>query len=212
MDASFWKARWENNQIGFHESDANPHLVNYFSELSVPQNSRVFLPLCGKTRDISWLLSQGYRVAGAELSEIAITQLFDELGVAPTITDLGKTHLYSAENIEIFVGNIFDLPRRTLGRVDAVYDRAALVALPAEMRAQYTAHLMDMTDAAPQLMICYEYDQTIMAGPPFSVKDEEVRRHYGNRYDLTIALSANLPGGLKGKCPAQENVWLLRRK
>src|SRR5438552_2359464 len=109
MEASFWLQRWEKNEIGFHESETNPALVKYFKELSLVKGSRVFLPLCGKTLDIAWLLSNGYRVAGAELSEVAIEQLFMGLDIKPRISGLGKVDHYGAKNLDIYVGNIFDL-------------------------------------------------------------------------------------------------------
>jgi thiopurine S-methyltransferase len=210
VEASFWHQRWEKNNIAFHESEANPLLVKYFKELSLVKGSRVFLPLCGKTLDIPWLLSDGYRVAGAELSKIAIEQLFTELGIEPKISRIGAVDRYGATNIDIFVGDIFDLSSKMLGRVDAIYDRAALVALPEVMRNRYAAHLTEITDKAPQLLICYEYDQSLMEGPPFSIGNEEVNRHYIDNYDLTLMASTNVPGGLKGKCMAKENVWLLK--
>ncbi|MGZ8252407.1 MAG: thiopurine S-methyltransferase, partial [Methylophilaceae bacterium] len=71
MEASFWHNKWQRGEIAFHQSDANPLLVAHFEALNLPKGSRVFLPLCGKTLDIAWLLAGGYRVVGAELSEIA---------------------------------------------------------------------------------------------------------------------------------------------
>ena len=210
MDASFWHQKWADNNIAFHYSEANPLLVKHFDDLSLKADSRVFLPLCGKTLDIGWLLSQGYRVAGAELSAIAITQLFAELGVEPEISELGKLTHYSAPNLDIFVGDIFQLSGKVLGPVDAVYDRAALVALPGEMRARYTTHLLEITNKVPQLLICFEYDQTLMAGPPHSISREEVHRHYADSHVLSLAESKPIPDGLKGKCPATNNVWLLQ--
>lgn len=212
MDANFWLKKWKDNNIAFHNSEANPLLIRYFKQLSLAEGSRIFLPLCGKTLDIAWLLSHGYRVAGAELSEIAIGQLFMNLGMEPKIVEVGEIKHYSAENIDIFAGDIFDLTSRVLGSVDAVYDRAALVALPKDLRDRYTAHLMEITNKAPQMIICYEYDQTLMAGPPFSISDKEVRQHYQDSYVLNLAKSANLPNGLKGKCAAKENVWLLKNE
>jgi thiopurine S-methyltransferase, Se/Te detoxification family len=211
MDAQFWHDRWANNEIGFHKSEANPLLVKYFTELALAKGSRVFVPLCGKTLDIPWLLSNDYRVAGAELSPIAIEELFAQLGVEPTITRNGGTDHYRANNIDIFVGDIFAVTRKVLGPVDAIYDRAALVALSQNMRSRYTAHVTEITDHAPQLLICYEYDQRVTEGPPFSISNEEVHRHYGQRYHLTLLTSADVPGGLKGKCTATEHVWLLRK-
>lgn len=211
MDPSFWHQRWEKNEIGFHEGNPNQLLVAHFHELSVAKGRRVFVPLCGKTLDISWLLSRGYRVAGAELSQLAIEQLFMDLGMQPEIETVGNVEQWSANNLDIFVGDIFELSGKMLGQVDAVYDRAALVAFPADLRTRYSAHLMEMTDKAPQFLICYEYDQSLMEGPPFSVSDEEVHRHYATTYDLTLIASTQVAGGLKGKAPAKENVWLLKR-
>ncbi|MDP1658877.1 MAG: thiopurine S-methyltransferase [Methylotenera sp.] len=210
MDASFWHQKWEKNNIAFHENAANPLLVKHFRALSLAEGSRIFVPLCGKTRDIAWLLTHGYRIAGAELSKIAIVQLFTELGIEPKISSVGELEHYSATNIDIFVGDIFDLSGNMLGLVDAIYDRAALVALPLEMRNQYAAHLMQITNKARQLLICFEYDQSMMSGPPFSISNEEVNQHYVDSYELNLITGTNVLGGLKGKCAAIENVWLLK--
>jgi thiopurine S-methyltransferase len=212
MDPSFWRQRWEENKIAFHESKANPLLVKHFHELSLAKGRRVFVPLCGKTLDISWLLSNGYRVAGAELSQIAIEQLFMDLGLQPEISTVGDVEQWSANNLDIFVGDVFALFRKVLGPVDAIYDRAALVAFPEELRNRYTAHLTEITQKAPQLLICYDYDQSVMEGPPFSVGIEEVHRHYADNYALRLIASTEVSGGLKGKCPGKENVWLLKNK
>lgn len=209
MHHDFWHQRWQTNQIGFHLPEVNPLLVKHFPSLHLQLGARVFLPLCGKTIDIHWLLSQGFRVAGAELSQIAIEDLFASLKLTPSITTFGDLVLYSAPNIDIFVGDIFSLTPRLLGKVDAVYDRAALVALPEDTRQQYTAHLMLLTLTAPQLLICFEYDQAIDAGPPFSVQANEVKQLYADAYALRLLESVEMADGLKGKHPAIEQVWLL---
>lgn len=212
MDAGFWHQRWDKNEIAFHESKANPLLVKHFNELSLAKGRRIFVPLCGKTLDISWLLSNGYRVAGAELSQLAIEQLFMELGVQPETSTVGEVEQWSANNLDIFVGDIFVLSRKILGPVDGIYDRAALVAFPEEMRKRYAAHLTEITGKVPQLLICYDYDQSLMEGPPFSVSNDDVKRYYAVKYDVTLIASTAVSGGLKGKCPAKENVWLLNNK
>jgi thiopurine S-methyltransferase len=210
MDAKFWLERWEANIIGFHESEANPLLVTYFKELSITKGSRVFVPLCGKTLDIGWLLSNGYGIAGVELSELAVKQLFVELGLEPEITEIGEVKHYSATDIDIFVGDIFDLTRKILGSIDAVFDRAALVALPENMRIRYTKHVTDIAGNAPQLLITYEYDQKLMDGPPFSIGNEELSRHYKDNYEISSLISVDVMGGLKRTCAAKENVWVLK--
>jgi thiopurine S-methyltransferase len=210
MDGSYWHRKWESNEIAFHEPEANPLLVTYFSNLCLQEGNRVFVPLCGKTRDIHWLLSHSYRVAGSELSRIAVEQLFLELGVEPNITVIDQVSRYSANKIDIFVGDIFSLSRSVLGQIDAIYDRAALVAFPEPIRDQYAEHLIKITDRAPQLLISYQYDQRLLVGPPFSVSPEEVARQYRESYELVLLANTEVKGGLKGKCAAAENVWLLK--
>lgn len=211
MDRSFWQERWSKNEIAFHLKEVNPSLVKYFNQLALPKSSRIFLPLCGKTLDISWLLANGYHVVGVELSSIAIEQLFAQLGVQPKISKVGELELYSANNIDIFIGDIFSLTEEILGQVDAVYDRAALVALTEELRFKYSKHLVKITTAVQQLLICYVYDQELLAGPPFSVNEAEVMRHYQTFYNLTKLEVIEIPGGLKGKCEATEEIWLLNK-
>lgn len=209
MEPDFWHERWSDNRIAFHEGKANSLLVAHFEALSLPENARVFVPLCGKTRDIDWLLSKGHRVAGAELSEAAIVQLFAELGVEPRITPLGDMVHYSAPDLDLFVGDIFQLTGDMLGPVDAILDRAALVALPDDMRTRYAGHLTEITGRARQLLITFEYDQSKMPGPPFSIFDGEVRRLYADRYDLTHLTRVEVPGGLKGNRDVTESAWFL---
>jgi len=209
MEASFWHERWANNELGWHERDFNPLLVAHFHRLSLPSGSRVLVPLCGKTRDIAWLLQQGFKVAGIELSELAVQQLFAELGATPTITSSGSLQCYSCAGLDVFVGDFFALRAEQLGPVAAIYDRAALVALPPALRERYTRQLMALSGTAPQLLICFDYDQNALAGPPHSVPSAEVWQHYGTCYQLTLADVRAVAGGLKGATPANELVWLL---
>ncbi len=210
MQHDFWHTRWQNQQIGFHLDAVNPLLAAHFQALNLQAGQRVLIPLCGKTLDIHWLLLKGIHVAGAELNQLAVDSLFSELGVTPTITERGPLRHYQAEHIDIFQGDFFELDKGLLGDVDAIYDRAALIALPPEMRIRYSQHLIDLTDIAPQLLISFHYDQSLAEGPPFNVSAEEVAAHYAKAYDITLLADENLPTGLKGKFPAQEKLWFLR--
>ena len=212
MEANFWHKRWATNNIVFHEKDGNKLLARHFDAIEMPEGARYFLPLCGKTGDIARLLGKGYRVVGVELSETAIQQLFDELGVTPDVSEVGALKLYQAQNIEIYVGDFFELTAEALGAVDAVYDRAALVAFPTEMRPRYSAHLADITRHAKQMLITFEYDQSEMDGPPFDVDENEVRTHYADAYEIELIRRIDIPGGLKGLVKSNETVWLLTSK
>ncbi len=212
MEADFWHQRWEAGHIAFHEREVNPLLVAHFAQLGLHNGSRVFLPLCGKTHDIAWLLSQGSRVVGAELSQLAIDALFVDLDLVPDVVQLDGFLHYRAPQLDIFVGDIFKLTHAILAQVDAVYDRAALVALPLEMRTRYAAHLRAITHTAPQLLIALEYDQSVIDGPPFSVDVAEVLAQYAEFYQITVLAESEVVGGLKGKVDCIERVSLLTKR
>jgi thiopurine S-methyltransferase len=209
MHAEFWHDRWRRSEIGFHEAEPNAMLVRHFASLALDEGQRVFVPLCGKTRDIGWLLAQGCRTCGVELSSIAVHELFEELGIEPEIRARGELEQFSADDIDIFVGDVFALTPQLIGRVDAIYDRAALVALPDDMRGRYATQLRSVTDSARQLLICFEYDQRLMEGPPFSITEDAVEALYSDYYEITRLSQAGVPGGLKGQCAATEVAWLL---
>ena len=212
MEHHFWHSKWKNNEIGFHEPSGNPFLVKYADAIlntSPALPPRIFVPLCGKTRDIEWLLSQQCQVMGAELSEIAIQQLFEELGVIPTIREFAHGKVYQKDTLTVFVGDIFTLTKNDIGPISAVYERAALVALPEALRAQYTQHIVALTQCAPQLIVSFEYDQNAMPGPPFSVSEDTVTSLYREHYKVECIERSNLEGGLKGKVNANNLVFTL---
>jgi thiopurine S-methyltransferase len=177
MDSNFWHSRWSEGKIGFHEGKPNEHLVKHLAVLGT--KARVFVPLCGKSEDLAFLAAQGHELIGVELVESAVQAFFDEHGVKPTVSKHGPFTQYTAQNITLLAGDFFACTPALLGRVDALYDRAAVIALPEQMRGGYVKHLRTlMPVGARGLIITVEYPQDKMEGPPFSVPEAELRAHY----------------------------------
>lgn len=208
-NAVFWQEKWERGETGFHEPQANPLLTRHIAALDLAAGARIFVPLCGMSQDMVWLAGQGYHVTGCELSDIAVHRFFSDLDLTPDIVEAGRLRCFSAGTIRIFAGNIFDLIPDLLGPMDAIYDRAALIALPEDLRWAYAAHLLSLTGPVPELLVTLDYDQSCLKGPPFSVSEASLRSYYGKAYTLTLLESRAVEGGLKGRCPASENVWRL---
>ena len=185
MEADFWHNRWENNLTGFHLDEVNPNLKDNWSIMNLDEGSRVFVPLCGKSIDLVWLASQGHQVVGSELSQLAVEAFFAENELVAKREKVGNLEYWQSEQISIFCGDIFDLTAETLGKVDAVYDRASLIALPPQMRTSYAAKLTELAQSAPKFLVTLEYDQGQMGGPPFSVSEEEVNRLYQEKYHVS---------------------------
>lgn len=187
MDAEFWRKRWREGQIGFHQSSVTPLLEEFWDRLALPVGSRVFVPLAGKTLDMPWLAGRGYRVLGVELSELAVRQFFDEQGAAPTRRESKYGIHYTAGAIELICGDAFGLDREALHGCKGVYDRAALIALPPELRRRYVEKVYANLPAGCRgLLVTLEYPQPQKAGPPFAVHEDEVRALYGKEWSVDM--------------------------
>jgi len=187
MDAEFWLARWRDGQTRFHQERVTPLLPKYWPVLGVPQNTRVLVPLCGKSLDMIWLAGQGHAVLGVEISPVAVEQFFAENNLQPRVRESVMGRHYTAGAIEILCGDIFAVDAATLASCAAAYDRAALIALPAAMRSRYVAHVYGQLAADYRgLLLTLDYEQTQMDGPPFAVDDEEVQALYAKHSHATL--------------------------
>lgn len=193
MDKQFWHERWENNQIGFHQREINSYLQEYWSRLQLPAGSTVFVPLCGKSRDMLWLLEQGHRVLGIELSPIAVADFFRENNLEPEVRSENGVEHWSCDELEILCGDFFSLNAGDVAHCDAVYDRASLIAMPPSMRPAYAEKLQQLFPAArPILLVTMEYPQHEMDGPPFAVHQAEVTGFYADRYEVENILTRDI--------------------
>ncbi len=185
MEPEFWHQRWLENRIGFHQGEVNPYLRKYWGLLGVSAPARILVPLCGKSLDLLWLVQQGYQVEGVELSELAVRAFFDEQGMTPSVTSRSDWQVWEAEKLRLWCGDFFALTAADLGPIDAVYDRAALIALPKALRLRYVQHMHRLVGPVPHLLITLEYPQALMDGPPFAVEQPEVQALLGANYTGT---------------------------
>lgn len=179
MDKIFWHKKWETNEIGFHLNDVHPLLKKYFDKI-FSQGLSVFVPLCGKTLDMRYLYAQNKSVIGCELSEVATNSFFSVEKNRGTMNIVAedKHKIFrignESQSLSILVGDYFDLSPQSFDQCQLIYDRAALIALPEELRTLYVKHLRQLLPHAKMLLITLDYDQSIMSGPPFSVNQKMV--------------------------------------
>lgn len=186
MQPDYWLGRWREGRIGFHLAQPNPLLIEHCAVLS--NATRVLVPLCGKSVDLEWLVVSGFDVVGVELSELAAQTFFAERELTPKRREQAGFVVYEHGNLSIWVGDFFATSSAELGVFDAVYDRAALIALPPELRRSYVSQLETLlAPKATLLLITLHFDAP--GGPPFSITPEEVRELYA---DAEIGLLASV--------------------
>ena len=184
MEASFWIERWNQGQIGFHQNKYQEMLVKFFPTFHPSAGQKVLVPLCGKSKDMIWLHEQKLNVHGVELHEGAVKAFFEENGLAEVDKQSDEHFVhYKSQNMTVSCGDFFQLAASE--KYDYVYDRASLVALPLQMRKQYAKVVTDaLKPGGNYLLLVYEYDQSKMQGPPFSISDTEVYELFGKFFDI----------------------------
>jgi thiopurine S-methyltransferase len=212
MDPAYWRARWRDGQIGFHQGRPNEHLVAHAEVLAGAR--RVLVPLSGKSVDLAWLARTGApraerSVVGVELVEEAVRAFFDEQGISAQRTVDGPFVRYEAGPIEIFAGDFFELGRGELGTFDGCFDRAALVALPPSMRARYVAHVRTLLEPGARILLVSLLHDADPNEPPFAVDEAEIRTLYAG---AEIRLLDDVPWDsaalrARGATSVRETVW-----
>ncbi|MCL2912418.1 thiopurine S-methyltransferase [Shewanella corallii] len=185
MDAAFWYSKWDSQQIGFHLDSVNPLLIEYWSSLALTPGSEIFVPLCGKSLDMTFLAEQGHKVLGCELSELAVSQFFDEQQLSVNVSDAGVHKLYQFDEISIYQGDIYALRAEQTANCTGFYDRAALIAWPEEMRDGYARKLAELIKPGTAgLLVTLDYPQETLQGPPFAVSDAWVEQHLAEHFEI----------------------------
>jgi len=172
-----WESRWEEGRIGFHLSEVNSYLTRFCDQFLNQNFESVFVPLCGKTLDLFWLSEKTKKVVGVELVRKAVESFFDENNINFTIQQVRKFKLFKNVKIEIFQGDFFDLTIQDIGQFFAIYDRASIVSMDFSSRQRYVDHLMSFLFVGGKiLLITLDYEQYQMAGPPYSVPFDEIKK------------------------------------
>ncbi|MGE3165396.1 MAG: thiopurine S-methyltransferase [Planctomycetota bacterium] len=178
-----WHAAWRDGRIGFHRDRVGAELLEERWLPAEPQ--RILVPLCGKSLDLLWLVERGHEVVGVELVEQAVQEFHRENQRPFQVRERPPFRAYESERLTILVGDFFALDESHAGPFDAVYDRAALIALGPETRPAYAERVWATLRAGGRMLLSTcTYDESRMAGPPFSVDDDEVRALYRRAAEL----------------------------
>lgn len=85
------------------------------------------------------------------------------------------------------------MPSSILNQIKAVYDRAALIALPPPTRQAYAQQLAQIIPKGTQvLLIVLDYPQAQHTPPPYAVSDAEVQHLFSKTYHCQQLLSEDI--------------------
>jgi len=206
VDRAYWEEVWREEEQGFHQAQVNPHLQRFWSRLGLAPEARVLVPLCGKSLDMSWLLSEGHDVIGVDLSRRAQEEFLASRPEPIRFSEQGEVTLAYQGALLFAAGDVFHLRQEMLRSVDAVYDRAALVALPAAVRQNYAFFLAQCLKPGAQILLITRQAPEPREAPPFNIDAQEVSRLYSSNFTIEKLYQQDRKDGVI------EEVYLLHRK
>lgn len=207
-----WKQSWNDGKTGFHLSNTNPSLEQYAHLFD--EELTILVPLCGKTLDMHYLHHRNHAVIGIELVPQAIKSFFQEWGVVPKV----HHNRFSHERITVINSNIFAVQSQDIPTIDGIFDRAALVALPTNIRTQYATHLLSLLkDGGTLLLITYDMPRPQDLGPPFAVRQHDVPHLFKRASSVELLKEIhNTPQDeprliTRGIAWSKEHIWRIRK-
>ena len=215
MGKEFWLERWNQGAIGWHQESVEPALISWASHR---KPSRILVPLCGKSLDLIWLRDQGYDVVGVELSPTACEAFLQEHQLAYKKTIHGEHVFYESPGILIINGDFFTLAPEKVGQFGAVYDRAALIAIPLKLRKTYAAKIIELVSEWIHgvdfeiLQLVLDRSTQDLEGPPYSVSPEAVESLYGQYFKVSVLSRVQVEARGPVGSQSQECVLLLKPK
>ena len=176
MEKQFWLKKWENPSPGFHQLSTHPFLEKHWKSFT-KSKGKVFIPLCGKSLDIKFIMEQGHEVIGIDLSESAVLAFFEEHEIPYQVEENLRLKKIFGKGITLYVGDLFHLSASELEDVEYVYDSASLVALPFEIRNSYIKFMLRYLKEASIFLITFQFDN-VEVGPPFSIDKKMVENYF----------------------------------
>ena len=155
----------------------------------LPNNSlRTFVPLCGDSPIVQFLHEHQCTVTAIDLIPSPIRelreQLFSELTFKKTTTSTHTT--WKAERLSLIEGDFFACSIDQ--QFDLIYDRAALVAIEPQRRAQYVEKIMSLLAPHGRLFLeFFDVGEFSASHPPFPIMRQTVRQLFTPLHEVSFS-------------------------
>jgi len=175
MKLEDWNQRWVDKRTGWHRGEVNPTLEKYFPSSEKPT---CFFPLCGKTLDMIWVAQKGCQVRGAEFSQLAIDQFFEENKIANKEENAFIQSTESSFDIALKQGDFFEYPDNQ--KFELIFDRGSMVAVNPKDREKYAQKIKTLlkSDGKVLLSAISRDEEHLKNGPPFHLTVDDVKNAY----------------------------------
>ncbi|CAL8110762.1 unnamed protein product [Orchesella dallaii] len=199
----YWENRYKKRNFEWHIEEVHPQLLKYLSKLTQLETEetvegskakKFFVPLCGKTKDIPFLLKLGFEVFAVEAIDSVVQELINENNLELTFDEKRSIYHDKDEQLKIYCGDLFKCPIEEYGPFDCIWDRASFIALDYSFRPSYIDMMKRSVGYGSEngvhnfryLLQSVTYDKSNFAGPPRCVDAADIKEFFGLWADVTV--------------------------
>lgn len=199
----WWDKAYSSPDGHFDAIQLTPLLPQIYDTLTDKRSCiDILVPLCGKSPDLLWLAEKGHRVAGAEWSEVAVKQFFEERKLEYTFEtcNIGGKDIpvYTGKviPITIYCGDFFAFGKgshKLAGRFDCIWDCGSVCSIRKEARSDYAAIDSSLLKPKGKLFLSvYEWDTPEpVTEPCFPLPIEDIRAMFQDQFEIKLLLEAD---------------------
>ncbi|GAX20948.1 thiopurine S-methyltransferase [Fistulifera solaris] len=172
-----WKKLWDTGMTRWHQRDVYWVLQKYGDDY-IHKESRVLVPLCGKTVDLAYLTTKAKEVIGVEGVLQAVKEFMQENPnlQMEAVGSRNGFDCFRGEKIWLLCGNFFHFGPAVAGKFDVIWDRAAMVAINPSDREEYVQVLGSVLKPGGVLLLSgyVRPKGDVKSGPPFTLNKDQV--------------------------------------
>lgn len=167
----YWNALYLKNDTGWDKGQCSPPIARMLKEGLIPKGGKVAVIGAGRGHEAIEAARLGFEVSSIDFAEQA----------ARAVAEAAKA---AGVKVEVLQQDLFTLPKRRSGHYDAVIEQTCFCAIDVQRRPEYVEVVHALLKKGGVLFGLF-YAPGKPVGPPFDTSEEELRRLFAARFELT---------------------------
>lgn len=165
LDQNYWDAQYQNDSTGWDLGCLAPPIKNYFDTIE-DKSIAILIPGCGNSYEAEYLLAQGF-------TNVTV------IDIAPTLVENLKSKFKGNSNINIILGDFFELDKT----FDLIVEQTFFCALPPSMRQKYVWKMHQLLSNNGKIAGLL-FNRSFDVSPPFGGSKSEYELLFATAFDF----------------------------
>lgn len=199
LHQNYWQKRYDIDYISWHQPAGNERMQNVLERVLTeelagkkPEDIKVLVPLCGKSKDNYRMYRRGFTVVGVDWTRKPVEDFFSENSIE-TDPNSASPYVRSKDGrVIIGVGDWFTFGNSSesenqlpFDKYDIIWDRGCFDSINVNLREKYAAKIVSLlSPGGVYILDSKVFDTKGYKGPPLPLSEADIQKYYGA--DLSV--------------------------